>query len=351
MKRSNCITHVLTVLAVISMTACSNHEPPTFDESSLFQGINFVGVSVNNLEASTAFYNNSVNLEPVHSTTLDDEATFLALPGGSDIAKPASLLRSANAQLLFMEFPQDANFKAPALKVQGPGIAHVCYQVNKTTKTYQRFLNAGATPIGSTALVQLNDKNPVEYGYVRDTDGIIFEVEHVDVAALNLPEPPKNDYRIRHVSLGTPDMDRLVQFYSVLLDQPKPRRAGRFLSLAGKKLDKVSGHPDSKIQMAWFQTRNLELELIQYKSHPAKIPSTPTPVSQPGYNMIVFDVLDIAQAKSRILSAGGSLVVDTAAFPGGDIVFARDPDGNLLGLQQTIVNHVFSSRNFAGNGT
>lgn len=339
------------ILFSLVLGACGSPTVPTFDEKTLFQGVNFVGVSVGNLDNATTLYGTAAALEPALDIGLAAEPAIDQLrttPAGEVSAR---LLRGANAQLLFMQFDAEAARSFSPVPVQGPGIAHVCYQVNKTTRSYQKFLEGGATPIGDVDLVQLNPRNPVEYGYARDPDGIAFEVEHVDVEALELPQPPPHDYRIRHVSLATPDMNRLVRFYAKLLDQPNPRRAGRFISLSGQSLDKVSGLPDSKIQMAWFQTRNLELELIEYKSHPTSIPTTPRPLEATGYNLVVFEVLDLATARQRFLDAGGKLVVESTPFPGGNIVVGRDPDGNLVGLQASTIDHPFSSRHFAGNGT
>ena len=237
-----------------------------------------------------------------------------------------------------------------AVPVNGPGIAHVCYQVNKTTGAYQTFLDSGARALGSVAMVQLSERNPVEYAYALDSDGIMFEVEHVDVSQLDLEQPPANDYRIRHVSLASPDIDSLVAFYGVLLGDQDARRIGRWLKLSGDKADQVSGLPGTELEMAWYQTRNLELEIVQYHSHPTERPANPRPLNAPGYNMIVFEVADLQAARESLLAAGGTTVTDVAPMDGGSIFFGRDPDGNLLGFQTTPPDAVVSSQNFDGNG-
>jgi catechol 2,3-dioxygenase-like lactoylglutathione lyase family enzyme len=234
--------------------------------------------------------------------------------------------------------------------VNGLGIAHVCYQANDKTRAYQKFLDSGSSTIGNPDMVRLNPKSPVEYAYVRDNDGIMLEIEHVDVSKLQLPEPPKNNYRIRHVSLATSDMNRIVKFYSVLLEEPNPRRAGKYFGLSSDKLDQVSGLPKSKIKMSWFQVRNLELEIIEYLSHPPEVPAEPRPLNALGYNMIVFDVKDIDKARTLFELAGGKIVGDIEPILGGNIIFGRDPDGNLIGLQKVAATSVVSSKNFSDNG-
>jgi predicted enzyme related to lactoylglutathione lyase len=200
-------------------------------------------------------------------------------------------------------------------------------------------------------MIQLNPKNPVEYAYVKDKDGAIVEVEHVDIAALNLPEPPKNQYRIRHFAIATPDIDRLVDFYSLFLEEKEPRRFGWwFWGISGEKVDKVSGLEDTELRMAWFQIRNMELEIAEYLSHPPIEPETPRPIDAPGYNMVVFDVSDLDAARDLFVKAGGTIVSDIESMDGGQIIFGRDPDGNLLGLQKVSNEAVVSSQNFKDNG-
>ncbi|MEO1188553.1 MAG: VOC family protein, partial [Pseudomonadota bacterium] len=221
----------------------------------------------------------------------------------------------------------------------------------QSTNTYQNFLAGGAIAIGDPELVQLSFRNPVYYGYVEDLDGAVIEIEHVDVEKLNLPEPPQNQYRIRHVALASPDVERIAEFYSKFLDQPDPRRVGGSGGFGGARIDAVSGLEGSKIKMAWFQIRNLELEISQYVSHPTEVPATPRSIDATGYNVIVLDVEDLDAAQAKFTEAGGTIVTEPEAMDGGQIVFGRDPDGNLIGLQVAPAESVVSAKNFSGNGT
>jgi hypothetical protein len=145
-------------------------------------------------------------------------------------------------------------------------------------------------------------------------------------------------------------MDRIVDFYSVLLEEKHPRRIGRLKALSGEKIDQVSGLKNSEIVMSWFQTRNLELEIIQYKSHPTTPSETPRPFDALGYNLIMFDVTDLNAAKEKLLTAGGSLVADDRMLDGHKVVLGRDPDGNLLGFQVISADSAYSSKHFKDNG-
>lgn len=335
------------LISAITLVACSGGEgsPP------LIHGVNFVGMSVTDLSQREAFFRESVDLQSVSlpASGLASVVAPLASEGGA--LSGELLLRSSNAQLRLMQFQGGEGTHLPApVPVNGPGIAHVCFQVNRSTGAYERFLEAGARTIGAPEMVRISQSKPVDYAYIHGPDGAVIEVEHVDVEALDLEQPPANDYRIRHVSLATPDMGRALAFYSRLLGEPKPRHAGRFFKLSGDALDKISGFDQARIEMAWFQVRNLELELIEYH-HPApKALDAPRPVNAPGYNMIVFDVEDIPAVRERLLEAGGTVVSAEVKLDGGDVFFGRDPDGNLLGFQATTAATAVSSRQFKNNG-
>lgn len=320
--------------------------------TAVIDGVNFVGMSVSDIDMSMAAYSTAAALSPARGKeSLSNNTLIDSLTGRPYTQLTTQLMKSVNSQLLFMQFEGSSKRDRYApVPVNGPGIAHVCYQVNAKTNAYQKFLNTGASTIGDPEMVRLNTKNPVSYAYIHDHDGIMLEIEHVDVELLDLPEPPKNEYRIRHVSLATPNMDRLVDFYSVLLEEGNPRRAGRFFGFSSEKIDRVSGLADSKIKMSWFQVRNLELELIEYVNPRAELTQEARPLDALGYNMIVFDVKDIEQARKLFLKAGGTIVNEVDTTFGGDIIFGRDPDGNLIGLQKVDAKNVISSKNFSDNG-
>ncbi|MEL6686345.1 MAG: VOC family protein [Pseudomonadota bacterium] len=336
MKRHKILaTCALGTITLGFLSACSGGSPEQYAlKSTLFEGVNYVGISVSDMDAAIAFYQKPADLQLV-----DD---------GIEDGVETQILRSVNAQIRLMKFPEPTD--VAVTPVQGPGIAHLCVQAAKSTDAYGKFLDNGGTIIGDPEMVTLNPRNPVQYAYVEDSDGNIVEVEHVDVAALELPAPPKNAHRIRHVALATPDIERLTDFYSELLDEPSPRRIGRLRPFGGENIDKVSGLPGSELKMSWFQIRNLELEIAQYFSHPTELPNPPRSVDSIGFNMIVFDVNDLAAAEAKFVAAGGTLETLDPSLDDDTIFFGRDPDGNLLGFQDVSDASVFSSQNFANNG-
>lgn len=344
-----------SAFALLALAGCSRAtQTSQLPEDSVIKGVSYVGVVVSDIEQSVELYGKTFDMELVDASQIPSNAALNTLLGRDGEVIRTAMLRSTNAQLRLMSFsePSASAAKTTPMAVIGPGIMHICFQVDAITQAYQSFLARGAQYLGAKEMQQLNAKNPVYYAYARDIDGSIVEVEHVDVAKLDLPTPPKNQYRIRQVALATPNMGRLTDFYSVFLGQSKFRSFGEwfFLRLKGEKMDRVTGLENGAAEASWFQVRNLELEIFQFHSHPTEDLDAPRPLDALGYNMIVFDVADLTQARDLLLRAGGTIVTDPAAIDGGEIQFGRDPDGNLIGLQVSPEDSLVSSRVFKNNG-
>ncbi len=350
--------HILMgALAVFLVSSCSWIMPkPTRVDNPVIKGVHYVAITVNDIERATALYKNSVDLKMVKEEVLSDSPVLDKLSGRENVTIKTQLLRSVNAQMRFMTFEHPSEDRQKAAPVNGPGIAHVCYQVNQVTNAYERFLANGGKHIGKRELVKSNPDNPVLYGYAHDHDHAIVEIEEVDVEAFmekfNVTTPPKNKYRMRHASFGTFDMERAIDFYSVLLETQNPRRTGNFLKRSGstESLEHISGIKGAEIEMGWFQVRNLELEFIQYHT-PAPTPlERPRSIEDIGYSMVVFDVTSLAEAKAKFIEAGGTIEIEQGELDGAPALFGRDPDGNLLGFQVLPDDSPLNANNFANNG-
>lgn len=343
----------LFMAGMLGLSACG---PQTSElpSDSVIKGVGWVGATVSDLDRTAVLYSTALDLKQVDDSTIMQNPAFDKLAGRTDVVAQTRMMRSVNTQIRFMTFAETSSEAkdTPEMDVQGPGIMHVCYQVNQETQAYQKFLAGGARFLGEQEMQQLNPKNPVFYSYSRDFDGLIAEIEHVDVSKLDLPKPPKNQYRVRQVALSTPDIDRLAEFYSKFLEQPEFRRFGQwpFLRMEGEKSDKVTGLEGTSAEAAWFQIRNLELEIFQFHSHPTGDLENPRPIDANGYSMIVFDVTDMDAARELLIYAGGSVETEPVPMDGGQIMFGRDPDGNLIGLQTAPIDSLVSSRNFKNNG-
>jgi len=348
------VKRVLSLAACAFLGGCSLlASNPEQELDEVFVGVNYVGVAVADVETAAKFYQTAFEAERVADDALDLSEWPFELHGSASVEARSILVRSSNAQLRLMAFGDggQTGMIGDAVSVKGPGVAHVCFQAVQESEPYAKALAAGASPIGAEELVALSSRNPVKYGYITDTNGIITEVEEVDIAQLDLPEPPKNTHRMRHVAFATPDLDAMTEFYSALLGGQEPRRIGHWIRISGENVDKVSGIAGSEIEMAWFQLRNLEIEIAQFHSHPTDRQEAPRSFAAPGYNIVMFDVTDLDIAQQRVIDAGGTIVGKSASIDGAVTVFARDPDGNLLGLQSLEPSSIYSARNFDGNGT
>jgi catechol 2,3-dioxygenase-like lactoylglutathione lyase family enzyme len=325
--------------------------PPSRVDNPVVAGVNFVGVTVSDLNQTEKLYRDATEIQVVKSDTITDHPLIDALAGRSGVSAQTRLMKGVNAQVLLMQFdnPSEQAKKHHVINANGPGLAHLAFQVADKTQTYQKFLAGGAKHIGDKEMLK-NPKTQVSYAYVRDLDNVIVEVEHVDIESLNLPKPPKNNRRIRHISLATTDMDRLIDFYSILLETQNPRQFGHMFHHKGERVDKVSGLKDSETEMAWFQVRNLELEIIQYHNPVPRVSVTSRPLDAIGYNMVVFDVTDLNAAKEKFVTAGGKIVSEKQEWNEGEIFFGHDPDGNLLGFQTLAATSIYSAKNFKNNG-
>jgi catechol 2,3-dioxygenase-like lactoylglutathione lyase family enzyme len=328
--------------ALGGLTACAAtaEQAPSLssdaDPATLVRGIAYIGQSVSDLEATTRYYTSTGGLSVVA------EGGFL---GGRQLARiegmsaplRSRLIRGASGQIRIMEFqmPSRAAREAGVVPVQGPGITHVCHQSHHDKGLWKRFVDAGARPVSRTGdLVQLRADVPVLYGYARDADGTMLEVEQI------LAEGLEWSYRMRHVAICVRDIDRTVAFYTALLGRsPRERRS----NLMNPTLDTTADLDNVKLDVAWYNLVNLELEIWEYISHPAATPAAPRPLAALGYNMIVFDVANAGRAAERLVAAGGTLVSGAATIDAGVMAFGRDPDGNLLGLLEVDAGSAYST--------
>jgi catechol 2,3-dioxygenase-like lactoylglutathione lyase family enzyme len=328
---------LLAASCVLFLAACASVSgdsdapaaPASTDYSGpLIRSISWVGITVTDLDRTTAFYKETSSLTVADETPIRRNAAFDAVAGRRGIVAQTRLLRGPNAQLRLIQFdrPSAAARAAGIVPVNGPGITHVCHQSPDDKPIFPKFVAAGARAVSRTGdLVQLRPDVPVKYAYLRDADGTMVEVEQIMRADLPF------EHRMRHVAVAVSDIDRTVTFYTALLGKPPRERRS---NLVNQTLDTTADMDNLKLDVAWYQLGDFELEVWEYVNPPAAPLAAPRPVDAPGYSMIVFDVANLDGALVRISEAGGVLVSKPAPMDGGRIAFARDLDGNLLGLQE-----------------
>ncbi len=269
--------------------------------TSGLRGVHRVELVVADPSASAAFYG--------------AETTLVSIGGA---AAGTTLLRGPNTHV---ELHAATAAAAAATPVEGPGITHVCFQSPAEDGLFRRFLDRGATTVTrGGATVDLAGAG-VTYGYARDADGLMFEVEQLDRPHFDGP------FWIAHVAFATPDIDRLVEFYSALIDKEPYRRVNKVM---GPPVDEVTGLDGARMRAAWIDVGNMVLEFWQFISPPTPTDRVERPEGAPGFGAVVFEVTDLDAEVARLASLGVAVSVEAVPSHFGRQASGADPDGNVL---------------------
>lgn len=284
-------------------------------------GIHHIGMSVSDLRASLEFYTRALGISAEQLMPSQNDNGVSACGSSSKSAR----LAFPNGYLKVSEYDRSHLPSATVVPVMGPGITHVCYQSPTQENIYQRLMDSGATPVSrGTEPVHLLGQG-VYYAYARDRDGIMYETEHLDRS------PFEGPIWFSHVALVSPDLDRLVEFYGLLLNAEPNRRTNR---ASGPAFDEVADYDDVMIRAAWFDIGNMILEMWQFVN-----PVTPEVKQNQafealGYNKVAFEVSDLEKEVERLSDQGIEFLAPLAMSDDGLEVCLRDPDGNLISLIQ-----------------
>jgi len=144
--------------------------------------------------------------------------------------------------------------------------------------------------------------------------------------------------RFSHTNIVTRDPERLAAFYTEVFgcEQSGPAR-----ELVGEWLGRGMGLPGARVHGYHLALPGLEgdhvptLEVFSLD----EIRPTDTDVTQAGLMHISFAVDDIKDTIERFLAAGGSMQgelshADVDGVGSAEFAYMRDPDGNIVELQQ-----------------
>lgn len=290
-------------------------------------GVNHVGLSVEDLKRSVAFYKKSAGLNVVYPSIRDIDKSLHATKLLDDASGRMSILKGPNGFLRIIEFEK----KIPArsrkkLEAYGPGRTHICYIAPKARPIDGRFVKSGATweSMGK-AMVDMRGVGYM-YGYLRDLDGLMFEIEHA-------PEPNFEGHMwLGHIATATPDLTRTLEFYTKVLGYDYYRRAD---DLSGSTYDDVVGFEGVGLHGGWFRVAPYySLEFWQF-TNPVTKPRTELPrLNEIGYNLVALETTDIDADFNRLKSLGLALETEIVDTQDGRAFYFRDPDGNLLALME-----------------
>ncbi|MCU0444246.1 MAG: VOC family protein [Microscillaceae bacterium] len=294
-------------------------------QNNTLKGIHHVSIVVNNLDSALIFYQKTADLKPLKTTqsspTLLEKKSGIKAP-----ARQIALLQGSNAMLELVEFANPNSTDQPIKPIQGPGFTHFCYQAPQNYAMYAQAQAQGATIISRNGM-PVDRGFGVQYVYIRDPDGILLEVEQL--------EKPKfaDKVWLGHIAIATPDIDRLVDFYTQLLGVKPHSRADNIQN--NPKLDAIANIDSLQLRGAWFKTGNMILEIWQFNHPRTPSPSQNPSFTQIGYQQIAIEVGNLSQELARIKNYNFNLLsakpVKTATERS---IFLRDPDGNLLQLFQ-----------------
>jgi catechol 2,3-dioxygenase-like lactoylglutathione lyase family enzyme len=140
---------------------------------------------------------------------------------------------------------------------------------------------------------------------------------------------------VHHVSLATADMARCLHFYRDLIG----------LSVLGEGhtqpgntwFEKVVGLQGAQVHSASLRAGNVLVEVFQYKQ-PAPGRGPVPRACDVGIRHICFDVTDIQAEYERLKAAGVEFISEpqTMGSHGVKAVYARDPDNNIVELQEIL---------------
>lgn len=141
-----------------------------------------------------------------------------------------------------------------------------------------------------------------------------------------------------HTNLVAKDWRKLAHFYEQVfgcLPVPPER------DLAGRWLEEATGIPNAHLRglhlrLPGYGADGPTLEIFQYDLEAAGLDPAP---NRPGFAHIAFAVDDVESALAMVLSAGGGAIGKrvSLAVPGAgtvEIVYATDPEGNIIELQK-----------------
>jgi catechol 2,3-dioxygenase-like lactoylglutathione lyase family enzyme len=296
-------------------------------QNSTIRGIHHVSIVVQNVDSSLAFYLQTTGLKEL-SRPIKNLSNFKLekKSGFKTPARQTAWLIGPNAMLELIAFDSKKPPSQSQLPIQGPGFTHFCYQAPQNHSIYEQAKSAGATIVSRDG-VPVDRGFGVQYVYIRDKNGIMFEVEQLAQAKF------EEKVWLGHIAVATPNIDRLVDFYSQLLGVKPHSRADNIKN--NPKLDAIANIDSLKLRGAWFKTGNMILEMWQFDQPRTQNPTQEASFTQIGYQQIAFEVSNIEQEFQRLKNLGFKFLTSSPIQSETETgLFLRDPDGNLLQLFQ-----------------
>jgi len=135
---------------------------------------------------------------------------------------------------------------------------------------------------------------------------------------------------IHHISISTPNLERIVGFYQKLGFELVKNVEWQPNSVT----DRISGLQGASGRVAMLRAGNVYLEFIQYYTPEAR-PHEVRQANDPGYTHICFEAVDIDKEYDRMKAAGMVFTGPPVELGVGcATTYGRDPDGNIIELHE-----------------
>ncbi|MFT4149841.1 MAG: VOC family protein [Paracoccaceae bacterium] len=135
---------------------------------------------------------------------------------------------------------------------------------------------------------------------------------------------------VHHAAISTPDIDRLIGFYTGLLGFEVVHRQS--WAADAETQNALLGARGSAAQLAMLRHRNCYLELFQFET-PVPEPRSPHQrLFGHGLTHLCIAVQDMAAEHARLAAVGVIFHSSPLPRPTFNAVYGHDPDGNVVEL-------------------
>ncbi|TIQ36020.1 MAG: VOC family protein [Mesorhizobium sp.] len=142
--------------------------------------------------------------------------------------------------------------------------------------------------------------------------------------------------KLAHINLVARNAEALAAFYMNVMKCDLLRAP---TMLSGEKVSRGNGLSNSEIRTIWLKFSRMERPFLEIHEHTVTLHRDQPRVNEPGFGHLSFQMEDISDALSKIIQAGGAQIGQITDFGTPDrpylIAYARDPEGNVLELEQT----------------
>ncbi len=317
-----------------------NPEATLRDTETSVIGVNQIGLSVADIDAALAFYRKATAFELIsdeHFVGNEDADRLFGAPGRDC---RIAVLKAPNMLLELIEFASNRGVSRERMAAKGPGMTHTCYQSPIEEPGWNKFIDAGATPLTwGGEPVDLGGYG-VTYGYAHDPEGNMMELEQLDGEILKHSGYDET-WKARgdvlwmtQVALVTHDLDRLMTFYQAVLGI-EPYRKSEVRD--NPRADRIVGYDNSHVLAGWFRLNEYSkvLELWQYVNPVTEASNVERKVSDLGYSF-ALEVTDIQAEFQRLRALDVHCVSEPVQLGAFTQFYAFDVDGNPFSLRQAV---------------